>query len=306
MRQAFDLYASGTYTLRTLREEMHRRGLRGRSGKPLVLEALSVMLRNPFYCGLIRIKRTGQTFEGVHKPIITKATFDRVQAVMTGRVFARPQKHVHLFRRMIRCAECGYSLIGETRKGHIYYRCHTPSCRGTTLREPDIDRAVRERLAQLHFEENEMESLLSGADTRGALLLCGALFFIGITMAIIGISAIHRGRDYYQATIFKKTVLEHALDLRQGVAGLSSPKATLAIATTSGMQDVQKILDGRPPTPFWKRVFRNRVISYFMWFLTLLAIINIAGIAYVASRIPEIAAAEDPQPSGVTNVTVQF
>lgn len=157
VRQAFDLYASGTYTLHTLRREMHRRGLRGRTGKPLALDALSVLLRNPFYCGLIRINRTGQTFEGVHKPIIPKATFDRVQAVMSGRVFARPQKHAHLFRRMIRCEACGYRLIGETRKGHVYYRCHTLTCRGTTLREPDIDRAIRERLAQLAFEPAEME-----------------------------------------------------------------------------------------------------------------------------------------------------
>jgi DNA invertase Pin-like site-specific DNA recombinase len=157
VRQAFDLYASGTYTLQTLRKEMHQRGLRGRTGKPLGLEALSVLLRNPFYCGLIRINRTGQSFEGIHQSIVPKATFDRVQAVMSGRVFARPQKHIHLFRRMIRCAECGYSLIGETRKGHVYYRCHSTSCRGTTLREPDIDRAVRERLAQLGFRSDEME-----------------------------------------------------------------------------------------------------------------------------------------------------
>lgn len=157
VRQAFDLYASGTHTLQTLRKEMHQRGLRSRTGKPLALEALSVMLRNPFYCGLIRINRTSQTFEGVHQPIVPKATFDRVQAVMSGRVFARPQKHVHLFRRMIRCAECGYSLIGETRKGHVYYRCHSTSCRGTTLRELDIDRAVRDRLAQLEFKPDEME-----------------------------------------------------------------------------------------------------------------------------------------------------
>ncbi len=157
VRQAFDLYASGTYTLHTLRKEMHQRGLSGRNGKPLALEALSVMLRNPFYCGLIRINRTGQTFEGVHQPIVPKTTFDRVQAVMSGRVFARPQKHVHLFRRMIRCEACGYSLIGETRKGHVYYRCHSQSCRGTTLREPDIDRAVRECLAELRFADGEME-----------------------------------------------------------------------------------------------------------------------------------------------------
>lgn len=132
--------------------------------------------------------------------------------------------------------------------------------------------------------------LISDAETKGALLLCGALFFIGLAMAVIGISAIHRGRDYYQATIFKKTVIEHALGLHQVVAGLNNPKATLAIATTSGMQDIDKILNGRPPTAFWKRIIRNRIISYFMWFLMLLAVTNIAGMVYVATRIPELAA----------------
>lgn len=166
VRQAFDLYASGTFTLQTLRTEMHRRGLRGRTGKPLSLEAVSVMLRNPFYCGLIRIYRTGQTFEGVHQPLVSKAVYDRVQAVMSGRVFARPQKHVFLFRRLIRCAACGYSLIGESRKGHTYYRCHTRTCRGTILREQDIDLMMRERLTLLRFSEEEI-----GAITRQAEVL---------------------------------------------------------------------------------------------------------------------------------------
>ncbi len=85
--------------------------------------------------------------------------FDRAQAIRAGRVFARPQKHALLFRRMIRCALCGYSLIGETRKGHIYYRCHSQTCHGTTLREPDIERAVCERLALLAFDEEEMRDV---------------------------------------------------------------------------------------------------------------------------------------------------
>lgn len=164
VRQAFDLYGSGTYTLQTLRIEMHRRGLRGRTGKPLSLEAISVMLRNPFYCGLIRIYRTGQTFEGVHQPLVSKAVHDRVQAVMSGRVFARPQKHAFLFRRLIRCAVCGYSLIGESRKGHTYYRCHTRTCRGTILREQDIDRLMRERLALLRFSEDEIDAITRQAE----------------------------------------------------------------------------------------------------------------------------------------------
>lgn len=161
--QAFTLYASGTHTLQTLRKEMEQRGLRSRNGRPLSLEAMSHLLRNPFYCGLIRVKRTGETFDGAHQALVSNATFDRVQAILRGRVFARPQRHAHLFRRMIRCAECGYSLIGETRKGHVYYRCHSPTCRGTTLRETDVIRALADALGKLRLPEPTRTAVLAEA-----------------------------------------------------------------------------------------------------------------------------------------------
>jgi site-specific DNA recombinase len=167
VQQAFDLYASGGHTLQTLRKEMERRGLRSRNGRPLSLEAMSCLLRNPFYCGLIRVKRTEETFEGVHLPLVSKATFDRVQAVLSGRVYARPNRHAHIFRRLIRCAECGYSLIGETRKGHVYYRCHSLSCRGTSLRETDIDKSIRTHLGQLRLPEPARSVLLAEAQNLG-------------------------------------------------------------------------------------------------------------------------------------------
>jgi DNA invertase Pin-like site-specific DNA recombinase len=159
VRTAFELYASGSHTFDTLREEMFTRGLRGKTGKPLSLDAVSVMLRNSFYIGLIRIERSGQTFEGVHEALVPKATFDRVQAIISGRVFARPQKHAHTYRRMIRCAACGYALSGEVKKGRTYYRCHTRTCRGTSLRECDIDQAIRERLAAFVFTEEEFRDI---------------------------------------------------------------------------------------------------------------------------------------------------
>ncbi len=159
VRRAFDLYAAGSHTFDTLREEMSAQGLRGRSGKPLSLDAVSTMLRNPFYIALIRIERTGQTFEGVHEPLVSKSTFDRVQEIISGRVFARPQKHAHTYRRMIRCGACGYALIAEVQKGRTYYRCHSKTCRGTTLRECDIDQAMRERLAAFAFTEEEFRDI---------------------------------------------------------------------------------------------------------------------------------------------------
>ncbi|THD60767.1 recombinase family protein [Phenylobacterium sp.] len=171
VRQAFELYGSGHHTFHTLREEMHRRGLCKPSGGPISLKGITVMLRNPFYTGLIRIARTGETFEGVHEPLVGKALFDRVQAIIDGRLSPRPNRHDFTFRRLIRCVACGYSLIGESRKGHVYYRCHTPRCRGTILREPDIEAQVRGLLVLLTFTEDELIEIGSFARALDADLL---------------------------------------------------------------------------------------------------------------------------------------
>ncbi|MGH3430955.1 MAG: recombinase family protein, partial [Mycobacteriales bacterium] len=156
VRQAFELYASGAYTYDTLRQELFRRGLRTRMGHALSPHGMSVMLRNPFYIGLIRIKKTNQLFEGAHEPLVSKTLFDRAQTVMGGRLFARPQKHSHTFRRMIRCGTCGYSLVAEIQKGTTYYRCHTRSCAGTSLRECDVDQAMRERLSGYALSDQDV------------------------------------------------------------------------------------------------------------------------------------------------------
>ncbi|HEX4497273.1 MAG TPA: recombinase family protein [Thermoanaerobaculia bacterium] len=135
VRRAFELYATGSYNLHRLREAMQTAGLRNRRGGLVSINGLSTMLRNPFYFGLIRIKRRNATYEGVHVALIHKSLFDRVQAVLDGKFAARSKKHDFLFRRTLRCKGCGYSLIGETQKGYIYYRCHTPTCPTASVRE---------------------------------------------------------------------------------------------------------------------------------------------------------------------------
>lgn len=57
VREAFELYATGRYGLHTLRLEMDKRGLRSAGGGPLALDAISRLLRNPFYIGLIHTLR---------------------------------------------------------------------------------------------------------------------------------------------------------------------------------------------------------------------------------------------------------
>jgi hypothetical protein len=157
VRQTFELYATGTYPFHKLRSEMYARGLRGHGGNAVSLNGLTTILNNPFYMGLIRIRKSGELFEGVHAPLVSKALFEKVQAVLRGHRISKPYKHDYLYRRLIRCSGCERSLVGERAKNrYTYYRCHTRGCPGACVPEASIDRAVRDYLKPLQFDEKEI------------------------------------------------------------------------------------------------------------------------------------------------------
>jgi site-specific DNA recombinase len=159
VRHAFERYATGTVSLEVLRNELAAAGMKSACGTPLSRDALSGMLHNPFYTGLIRILRTGEVFEGVHEPLVSKATFDRVQVIMKGRLYPRIQKHKHLFRRLIRCAACGRSLTAETQKGHVYYRCHDRGCRGVSHKEEVVNDFILNELSKIALSPEDLVDL---------------------------------------------------------------------------------------------------------------------------------------------------
>ena len=159
IRQAFELYATAAYSLDTLNRELFRRGLRTKKGNPLSQTSLSYILNNPFYYGLVRIKATGESFPGVHKPLITTTLFNRVQDVLHGKTNTKIIRHDFLFRRLVACKLCAYTLIGERQKGHVYYRCHTKDCPTTGIREEAIDLVMKERLGRLVFVPQELSIL---------------------------------------------------------------------------------------------------------------------------------------------------
>jgi hypothetical protein len=152
---AFQLYGTGHYSLTRLVDEMYERGLRNRNGGRVTINGFSTLLNNPFYIGVIRIKKTNGLFQGAHVPIVGKTLFDRVQAILDGKTADRIIRHEFTFRRMVHCSECGRTLIGESQKGHVYYRCHTAGCDVKTFREERIDSAIQATFAQ--FALNEFE-----------------------------------------------------------------------------------------------------------------------------------------------------
>ena len=180
IKLAYELYATRQYSYETLLEEMHRRGLRNTRGGKLTMCGLGNILQNPFYIGLMHIKSTGKTYEGIHEPIVPVAIWKAVQAVRTDRSGPKPTRHNHLFQGMFRCGLCEKPMVPELQKGHVYYRCKRTSCPTKTIREEALDGAIRSELAMLQLSArasvqaeaaDQPETLTSVADQRNALEL---------------------------------------------------------------------------------------------------------------------------------------
>lgn len=154
IKKVFEIYGSGHLSLTELVEEAYKIGLRTRRGGKVLKTTLAYILSNPFYMGLIRLK-SGELFEGIHHPIISKSLFDRAQRVLQGKATNQLHKHDYLFRRSLACQQCKYSLIGERQKGNVYYRCHVKNCPQTCIREDTIENLFQKNLQILKLSEKE-------------------------------------------------------------------------------------------------------------------------------------------------------
>ena len=161
---AFELYSTGRYSLRSLQTELVARGYKGHNGKPISRSSIENVLNNPFYAGIIRIKRMGDTYPGIHKALISPDLFERVQKIKDDKSVKKVTKHAFTYRKLIRCAECGYTLSGERQKGRVYYRCHTSSCPVRGFREDRLEKTVHRFLKNCAWTEDsktEAEKSLS-------------------------------------------------------------------------------------------------------------------------------------------------
>jgi site-specific DNA recombinase len=162
IKEIFRLYATGNYSLDQLVSYLADQGLKNKEGGKLIRTSLATILHNPFYIGLIRIRRTGEIFSGIHEPLVNKSLFDDVQDILSGKKKKGPGRHDFLFRRIFTCQDCNRVYIGEKQKGLNYYRCHF--CKGSCVREEVFEQEVRGILRPLQLSPDEIEqvSLLAG------------------------------------------------------------------------------------------------------------------------------------------------
>jgi DNA invertase Pin-like site-specific DNA recombinase len=116
IRKAFELYATGEYTLKAIAKILKDAGLRSYKGKVLSVSCVQRMLKNTFYYGVFRFN--GEMYDGSHEPIISKKLFDTIQQVMNNRgKKKRKRKHNFAFSGLMRCGNCGCMITAEIQKG---------------------------------------------------------------------------------------------------------------------------------------------------------------------------------------------
>jgi site-specific DNA recombinase len=162
VRQAFELYATGEYTLDRLTSTFNALGLTSREGKPLVRTQFHRLLQNPIYYGLIRYG--GEIHEGKHEPLITKKLFDTAQQVLLGK--SKPRERIlkpYPYRGLFRCGECGGFITTETQKGLHYLRCTKKkgACSQPYVREDDIGPQIASVLAPVALPQVWIDEILT-------------------------------------------------------------------------------------------------------------------------------------------------
>jgi DNA invertase Pin-like site-specific DNA recombinase len=166
VRKMWDLVLAGRSPIQVLEMANNDWGFRTRryrrlGGRPLARSTFYKMLSNPFYYGLI--VRNGESYQGAHKPMITKDEFERVQELLGRPNRAPTRRHDFAFTGLIQCGECGASITAEetvNQYGRRYYYYHCTkrktgtSCGQKTIRVEKLEQQILQALGRIQITDD--------------------------------------------------------------------------------------------------------------------------------------------------------
>jgi site-specific DNA recombinase len=158
----FELYATGSYSLRKVQEELTAMGVRAKSGKPLAISQINKLLKKPFYAGTMETKYGVVSHH--YECLTTPGTFKRVQEIIDG-YQSKPHKtraKPFILKGMITCAHCGCVVTPEIKKKqYIYYSCTNGKggCKRVYVREEELLKPLLEYFDHIALNEEQIETI---------------------------------------------------------------------------------------------------------------------------------------------------
>ncbi|MES2023860.1 MAG: recombinase family protein [Patescibacteria group bacterium] len=125
----FELYATGNYSIETLRQEVIKMGLKSYGGLLPPKSCIDNMIRNSFYYGIVTSKKY-PPYAHKYQTITTKEIFDKCQEVREKKRTSRPKflSKDFIFKGLLTCKNCNCLLTPEMHQKKsglvfIYYSC---------------------------------------------------------------------------------------------------------------------------------------------------------------------------------------
>ena len=166
IRKAFELYATGLYSVEEVWRRMKQVGLTNTKGKPLDLNGMHKLIHNPFYYGEMRVN--GVLKKHIYPPIIDRSLFERCQQISRG--FKKtPFKYggkEFIFKGLIHCGCCGNRITPYTAKKpsgrkYNYLRCsrfsHKKTCTEAQISEKQALDNVEQALGGIAIDYEKAE-----------------------------------------------------------------------------------------------------------------------------------------------------
>lgn len=164
VKKMFELYATGSYSLLSLRKKMLADGMVYRNGKNFYKSQVEAILKNEFYTGIFYWKDRRYD-NAIHEPIISKELFQRVQNILINPHKSKSKKGLFPYTNLIRCSMCGCLLTAELKKGkYIYYHCTNfkGNCKKEYIRQEAIEEQFTLLMGSLHISDEAQEIILQG------------------------------------------------------------------------------------------------------------------------------------------------
>ncbi len=163
---AFDLYATGDWTISGLVDHLNQRGLTTTPtprmpSRPITEGLLHKVLTNPYYKG--QTKFQGVHYDGRHETLVDETKWQRVQDVLASHVNGeRVRRHPHFLKSTVYCGQCGERLMvslstSATGTKYPYFYCAGRHSKRTkcTLRSVLIYEV--EKKLEEHYQRMQLE-----------------------------------------------------------------------------------------------------------------------------------------------------
>lgn len=154
VRRAYELYATGKYSLSNLPEILFEEGLiyRNQKNGKIPKATLSNMLKSKFYTGKYTFPDCENEIKGKHKAIISDELFNKVQSVLKNSTSEKLVKHEFLYSNLLVLKGTDKLMTGDIKKKkYIYYTCRNEEVRYICVNEEIINKEILSYLKEIRL-----------------------------------------------------------------------------------------------------------------------------------------------------------